>query len=103
MMTWWLIQIRLWRPWYVSLTHPYLHLSIFRPQLCYVLTKDALTNQQIRVGMSIGHHPSQTQHTPDMRKNAADITESDLADANRRIGGGETQGGGKTPVASMAG
>jgi len=53
--------------------------------------------------MSIGHHPSQQQYTPDMRKNAADITESDLADANRRIGGGETQGGGKAPVASMAG
>jgi len=55
----------------------------------------------IRVGMSIGHHPSQTQYTPDMRKNAEDITESDLADANRRIAGGDNEG--KTPIASMAG
>ncbi|KAG9245174.1 phosphatidylserine decarboxylase-like protein [Calycina marina] len=61
----------------------------------------------IRVGMSIGHHPTQSQYTPDMRKNAEDITESDLADANRRIGGGDQSGksggGSKGGVPSMIG
>ncbi|KAG0652832.1 Phosphatidylserine decarboxylase alpha chain [Hyphodiscus hymeniophilus] len=41
----------------------------------------------IRVGMSIGHHPAQPQHTPDMRKKDEDITESDMAEAKRRIEG----------------
>ena len=37
--------------------------------------------------MSIGHHPTQSQHTPDMRKKDEDITESDMAEAKRRIEG----------------
>ena len=37
--------------------------------------------------MSIGHHPTQKQHTPDMRKKDEDITESDMAEARRRIDG----------------
>ncbi|KAI0134466.1 phosphatidylserine decarboxylase-domain-containing protein, partial [Xylariales sp. AK1849] len=44
----------------------------------------------IRVGMSIGHSPDHPQWTPDMRKDARDITEEDKAEAHRRIrGGGE--------------
>lgn len=57
---------------------------------------------QLRVGMSIGYHPSETQHTPDMRKKDEDITESEKAEAKRRIEGSiQTPGNG--PVASMAG
>ncbi|KFX88241.1 hypothetical protein V490_07758 [Pseudogymnoascus sp. VKM F-3557] len=41
----------------------------------------------VRVGMSIGHHPQQGQHTPDMRKPDAEISEKDRADAQRRIEG----------------
>ncbi|KAG9228871.1 phosphatidylserine decarboxylase-like protein [Amylocarpus encephaloides] len=41
----------------------------------------------IRVGMSIGHHPDQGQHTPDMRKKDADISEAERAEAKRRIEG----------------
>lgn len=37
--------------------------------------------------MSIGHHPQQGQHEPDMRKKEADITDSDKAEAKRRIEG----------------
>lgn len=37
--------------------------------------------------MSIGHHPSQSQYTPDMRKKDEDITEKEKADAKRRIEG----------------
>lgn len=37
--------------------------------------------------MSIGHHPSQGQYTPDMRKNEEDISESERAEATRRIQG----------------
>ena len=37
--------------------------------------------------MSIGHHPEQPQYTPDMRKKDEDITESDMAEAKRRIEG----------------
>ncbi|KAE8440679.1 hypothetical protein EG329_006816 [Mollisiaceae sp. DMI_Dod_QoI] len=58
----------------------------------------------LRVGMSIGHHPSQGQHTPDMRKKDEDITEKELADAKRRIEGSlapESQGDGI--MGSMAG
>jgi phosphatidylserine decarboxylase len=54
--------------------------------------------------MSIGYHPSETQHTPDMRKKDEDITESEKADAKRRIEGSiQTPGDGDAPVASMAG
>lgn len=57
--------------------------------------------------MSIGHHPAQMQHTPDMRKNEEDITESEIAEAKRRIEGSiSNEGGkphGKTPRASLAG
>ncbi|KAL7932286.1 putative phosphatidylserine decarboxylase [Trichoderma chlorosporum] len=41
----------------------------------------------IRVGMSIGHSPTQSQWTPDMRKNEQDITEADKQEAKRRIQG----------------
>jgi phosphatidylserine decarboxylase len=59
--------------------------------------------------MSIGHHPTQTQHTPDMRKKDEDITESDMAEAKRRIEGsieGPASGSAlpsRAPTASMAG
>lgn len=63
---------------------------------------------QIRVGMSIGHHPKQGQHTPDMRKKDEDISESERAEAKRRIEGSimPEDGGGSSahaPTASMAG
>ncbi|CAG8976671.1 hypothetical protein HYALB_00012063 [Hymenoscyphus albidus] len=63
----------------------------------------------IRVGMSIGHHPTQGQFTPDMRKNEEDISESERAEATRRIQGSiiePPQGGvpGITaPTANLAG
>lgn len=62
----------------------------------------------LRVGMSIGHHPSQTQHTPDMRKKDEDITESEKAEAKRRIEGSVTPSdgngnGNEAPVASLVG
>lgn len=41
----------------------------------------------IRVGMSIGHHPQQGQHTPDMRKPDAEISQHDREEAKRRIEG----------------
>ncbi|KAL2129967.1 hypothetical protein VTI74DRAFT_7056 [Chaetomium olivicolor] len=82
----------------------------------------------VRVGMSVGHAPSEPQWTPDMRKDDTQITEADKADAKRRIQGQvaeespddstsgsmsglEAEGGGEgegvslkvPPVASMAG
>ena len=57
--------------------------------------------------MSIGHHPNQPQHTPDMRKKDEDITEKEKAEAKRRIEGSvEQNGDGKShapTAASMAG
>jgi phosphatidylserine decarboxylase len=64
-----------------------------------------LMNIQIRVGMSIGHHPSQGQFTPDMRKKEEDISESERAEAKRRIEGsnsGPTDGP-SAPMASLVG
>ena len=58
--------------------------------------------------MSIGHHPMQHQHTPDMRKKDEDITASDMAEARRRIEGsisGPSIGTAlpsRAPTASMA-
>ncbi|CZS88218.1 related to phosphatidylserine decarboxylase [Rhynchosporium graminicola] len=65
----------------------------------------------LRVGMSIGHHPTQSQHTPDMRKKDEDITDREKAEAKRRIEGSivsenssaEGSGKGKMTIASMAG
>ena len=57
--------------------------------------------------MSIGHHPSQSQHTPDMRKKDEDVTESEKAEAKRRIEGSieaaDNGKGGGTMTATMAG
>jgi phosphatidylserine decarboxylase len=58
--------------------------------------------------MSIGHHPLQTQHTPDMRKKDEDITESEKAEAKRRIEGSIEPNDSKIPgeapsAATMAG
>lgn len=57
--------------------------------------------------MSIGHHPSQPQYTPDMRKKEEDITESEKEEAQRRIEGSNVQKPskmlGKVQLASMAG
>lgn len=58
--------------------------------------------------MSIGHHPQQKQHTPDMRKKDEDVTDSEKAEAKRRIEGSiSTDTGapvpGKAPAASFAG
>ncbi|OIW28851.1 hypothetical protein CONLIGDRAFT_681796 [Coniochaeta ligniaria NRRL 30616] len=41
----------------------------------------------IRAGMSIGHSPAHPQYTPDMRKDASDVTEEDKKEAKRRIQG----------------
>ncbi|KAI3391382.1 hypothetical protein diail_7468 [Diaporthe ilicicola] len=41
----------------------------------------------IRVGMSVGHSPNESQWAPDMRKDEKDITEQDKAEAKRRIQG----------------
>ncbi|KAK3946007.1 phosphatidylserine decarboxylase-domain-containing protein [Diplogelasinospora grovesii] len=41
----------------------------------------------IRVGMSVGHSPSEPQWTPDMRKDADQVTEAEKQDAKRRIQG----------------
>ncbi|KAK1774148.1 phosphatidylserine decarboxylase-domain-containing protein [Copromyces sp. CBS 386.78] len=41
----------------------------------------------IRVGMSVGHAPNELQWAPDMRKDEADITSEDKANAKRRIQG----------------
>ncbi|KAI0813429.1 phosphatidylserine decarboxylase-domain-containing protein [Xylaria sp. FL0064] len=43
----------------------------------------------IRAGMSVGHSPHIGQFTPDMRRDASQVTEADKRDANRRIRGGE--------------
>ena len=44
-----------------------------------------LTTAQIRVGMSIGHHPDQAAHTPDMKKEH--VTTEEKQEAKRRIEG----------------
>ncbi|MCJ1311793.1 phosphatidylserine decarboxylase [Agyrium rufum] len=41
----------------------------------------------LRVGMSIGHHPDQPQHTPDMRKAEENVTNEERQEAKRRIEG----------------
>lgn len=38
--------------------------------------------------MSIGHSPQMPQFTPDMRKDANDITEEEKKEAHRKIVGG---------------
>ncbi|KAI0908144.1 phosphatidylserine decarboxylase-domain-containing protein [Ustulina deusta] len=43
----------------------------------------------IRAGMSVGHSPHMAQFTPDMRKDASQVTEAEKRDANRRIRGGQ--------------
>jgi phosphatidylserine decarboxylase len=63
---------------------------------------------QLRVGMSIGHHPHQHQYEHDMRKADADISESERAEAKRRIEGSIAPGmegstGLMPPTASIAG
>lgn len=42
---------------------------------------------QIRVGMSVGHSPSEPQWAPDMMKSAEEITEEEKKEAKRRIRG----------------
>ncbi|KAH7262209.1 phosphatidylserine decarboxylase-domain-containing protein [Fusarium tricinctum] len=49
-------------------------------------SKDALETL-VRVGMSVGHTPSEPQWTPDMRKDAENITEADKRAATRQIQG----------------
>lgn len=77
----------------------------------WIMDRIQLTIPQLRVGMSIGHHPSQHQHMRDMRKKDEDITESEKAEAKRRIEGSmdtsdnESKGpraGKLPPMASMA-
>ena len=46
-----------------------------------------LTVPQLRVGMSIGHHPEQSQYTPDMRKKEENVTHEERQEAKRRIEG----------------
>ncbi|KAK7932369.1 hypothetical protein PG985_003081 [Apiospora marii] len=54
----------------------------------------------VRAGMSIGHSPDVPQWTPDMPKNANQITEADKQEAHRRIrgGGGGADGMGGLPA-----
>jgi phosphatidylserine decarboxylase len=52
--------------------------------------------------MSIGHHPTQDQHTPDMRKKDEDITQEDMAEARRRIEGSIDDSSGDRGIAKMA-
>ncbi|KAJ8119341.1 hypothetical protein ONZ43_g3689 [Nemania bipapillata] len=42
----------------------------------------------IRAGMSVGHSPHIAQFTPDMRKDASQVTEAERMEAHRRIRGG---------------
>ncbi|KAI1432672.1 phosphatidylserine decarboxylase-domain-containing protein [Xylaria sp. CBS 124048] len=42
----------------------------------------------LRAGMSVGHSPHLSQFTPDMRKDASQVTEAEKLEANRRIRGG---------------
>lgn len=44
-------------------------------------------NFQVRVGMSIGHHPTSGAYTPDMKKDEENITQEDRQEAKRRIEG----------------
>lgn len=37
--------------------------------------------------MSIGHHPEQPQHAPDMRKKQEDVTAEERQEAKRKIEG----------------
>ncbi len=37
--------------------------------------------------MSVGHHPEQAQHAPDMRKKEEDVTNEDRQEAKRKIEG----------------
>ncbi|KAM0278933.1 hypothetical protein ACHAQH_004900 [Verticillium albo-atrum] len=56
----------------------------------------------VRAGMSIGHSPDEAQWTPDMRKNAEDITDAEKKEAKRRIQGSvgeESSSGDETPAA----
>lgn len=54
--------------------------------------------------MSIGHHPEESQHTPDMRKKDEDISDSERAEAKRRIEGSlAPQSSSQATSASMAG
>lgn len=46
-----------------------------------------LIMRQLRVGMSIGHHPEQAQYTPDMRKDEKNVTVEERQEAKRRIEG----------------
>ncbi|KAL9129421.1 MAG: hypothetical protein Q9217_002126 [Psora testacea] len=41
----------------------------------------------LRVGMSIGHSPEQSQHLPDMRKDEENVTQEERQEAKRRIEG----------------
>ncbi|KAI1344718.1 phosphatidylserine decarboxylase-domain-containing protein [Xylariaceae sp. FL0016] len=44
----------------------------------------------IRAGMSVGHSPHVSQHTPDAQKDPSQITEAEKLEAHRRIRGGGT-------------
>ncbi|KAK2758951.1 hypothetical protein FQN54_003049 [Arachnomyces sp. PD_36] len=52
-------------------------------------SKEALETL-IRVGMSIGHHPEESQYAPDMRKDEENITQAEKQEAKRRIEGSAT-------------
>lgn len=43
--------------------------------------------QQVRVGMSIGHETNAQPHTPDMKKDASEVTQAERQEAKRRIEG----------------
>ena len=46
-----------------------------------------INQRQVRVGMSVGHHPASSPYKPDMRKKEGDITLEERQEAKRRIEG----------------
>jgi len=54
----------------------------------------------LRVGMSIGHHPSVPQYAPDMRKKEEDVTNEERQEAKRRIEGSLAPSGPRIPQAA---
>lgn len=58
---------------------------VSEPHYCIIIL--LLIPPQLRVGMSIGHHPEQSQFTPDMRKKDEYVTNAERQEAKRRIEG----------------
>lgn len=59
------------------------------PSPIFTSTRKYSPISQIRVGMSVGHHPDHEAYTPDMKKENPNPTQEEMKDAERRIGGGK--------------